>query len=54
MTRTELETKAEGYRKLAAKATTESDRNVLLRKARDYYQEAGLTGMAAWCERFLG
>jgi hypothetical protein len=53
MTRTELKTKAEQYRKMAEKATTTSDRNVMLKKARNYYAELEMTGMVQWIERFL-
>jgi hypothetical protein len=53
-TRETLTKAAEKYRKAAAKATTTSDRNVLLRKARDYYAELEMSGMVQWCNRFLG
>jgi hypothetical protein len=52
MTRTELKAKADGYRK-AAEAATPGERTALLRKARNYYEDAGLTGMARWCERHM-
>lgn len=53
MTTRELRTRADEFRKAAGAATTASDRAVLLRKARNYYEDAGRTGMARWCERFL-
>jgi hypothetical protein len=40
--------------RLASKAPTETERRDLLRKARSFYLDAGLTGMAAWCERHIG
>lgn len=52
MTRTEIIRKANELRKAAEKAEG-NDRNVLLRKARNYFQEAGLDGMAGWCEKFI-
>jgi hypothetical protein len=53
MSRTELKTKAEQYVRMAAKATAKSDRDVLLKKARNYYADLGLTGMVRWCERHI-
>jgi hypothetical protein len=40
--------------RLASKATTETERRDLLRKARVFYLDAGLVGMAAWCARHIG
>jgi hypothetical protein len=54
MTRNELRAKADQYRTEAAKATTTSDRDVLLRKARNYYAELEMSGMVRWCERHIG
>jgi hypothetical protein len=53
MTRTELKAKAEHYRKLAEKAPTVFDRDMLLRKALRYYSELEMSGMVQWCNRFL-
>jgi hypothetical protein len=53
MTTAELRAKAETYRKLAEKATAKSDRDVLLKKARNYYAELEMSGMVRWCERHL-
>jgi hypothetical protein len=53
-TRETLVKKADAYRKMAEQAATASDRNVLLRKARNYYEDAELTGLARWCERHMG
>ena len=56
MTKQELKAKAEEYRKLATQADQAGQlgmRTVYLKKARNYYEEAGLTGSARWCERWL-
>lgn len=53
MRRNELQTKADTFRKLAEKAD-EGMRIVYLKQARAYYSEAGLNGMARWCERHMG
>lgn len=54
MTRTEIKAKADQYRKMACNSTSESDRATLLRKARNYYEDLGMTGMARFCERWMG
>lgn len=53
MTKQELLKKADQYRKEAAKATP-GERTALLKKARNYYADAGREGMAKWLERFMG
>jgi hypothetical protein len=54
MSRNELKKAADSYRDAAAKATTRNDRDVLLRKARNYYADLEMTGMVRWCERHMG
>ena len=54
MSRDEIRAKADQYRKQAARAQTASDRAVLLRKARNYYADLEMTGMARWCEARMG
>jgi hypothetical protein len=48
-----LVARADHLRRKAEKAT-ECERAVLLRKAANYYRDAGLTGFAGWCERHAG
>jgi hypothetical protein len=52
-TRGELTKKASDHLKAARKATP-GERTALLRKARNYYEEAGYHGMAAWCQSKMG
>ncbi len=52
MTRTELKAAADRFARLAAIAT-QGERQALLLKARNYYEDAGYTGLARRIERFM-
>lgn len=54
MTRNELRAKADGFRQAASFAKTLADRNVLLRKAGNYYEDAGFPRLAASCRKVIG
>lgn len=53
MTRTELKAAADRFVQMARTAS-EGMRTVYLRKARDRYEDLGLTGLAQWCEKHMG
>lgn len=53
MTRNEVKAAADRFRKDALKAASLSDRNILLRKARNYYQDSGYPGLARRCESWM-